>query len=320
MRFHAAFGPMRSLVTRRLPSHTRLLSKAASEMSKSAPELSGLQRHAFAGAVGLAAGTTVGLVGWGGAQFIIPGMTHPLMAHSQLAATGISLCSLSVGTMASSVKFLSANSSDILTAATMAIPAMASARLGARLASRMRDDVLQLCFNGASVLLIPTHFFVQQRRKLLDDQKTPQQRSSREDGDQLAVREVAVVLQHIGFGCISGLLSAIMGVGGLPITMSYLTLYTSLPHHHVQGTAVLSVAPSAVISAASRWDVIPPATAAIVTAGAMTGATIGASIALRTSEERLRDLYMLSLALLGGRSVVAASRNLVSIWRRRAGG
>ena len=37
MRFHAAFGPMRSLVTRRLPSHTRLKSKAASEMSKSAP-------------------------------------------------------------------------------------------------------------------------------------------------------------------------------------------------------------------------------------------------------------------------------------------
>jgi hypothetical protein len=30
----------------------------------------------------------------------------------------------------------------------------------------------------------------------------------------------------------------------------------------------------------------------------------------------LRELYMLSLVVLGGRSVIAAGRNLTSIWRR----
>ena len=117
----------------------------------------------------------MGLVGWGGAQFIIPGMTHPLMAHSQLAATGISLCSLSVSTVTGAVKFVMSDHADLVTAAIMAVPAMLTARLGARLAARLPDDVLSLCFNAASVLLIPTHFFVQQRRKSLDQANQPQQ-------------------------------------------------------------------------------------------------------------------------------------------------
>ena len=107
-----------------------------------------------------------------------------------------------------------------------------------------------------------------------------------------------------------------MGIGGLPLTMSYLTSFTGLPHHLVQGTAQLAVAPSAITSAVSRLHVVPAATAAAVSTGAMGGAVVGASIALRTSEEGLRDLYMLSLVVLGGRSVVAAAHNLRSILAR----
>lgn len=107
-----------------------------------------------------------------------------------------------------------------------------------------------------------------------------------------------------------------MGIEGLPLTMSYLTAFTGLPHHLVQGTAQLSVAPSAITSAVSRLQYVPAATAAAVSASAMGGAAMGASVALRTSEERLRDLYMLSLVVLGGRSVVAAARNLRCILAR----
>ena len=126
-----------------------------------------------------------------------------------------------------------------------------------------------------------------------------------------------LVVGHCAFGCVSGLVSAIMGIGGLPLTMSYLTAVVGLPHHLVQGTAQLAVAPSAITSAVSRLHVVPAASAAAVTVGAMCGASVGASVALRTSEERLRELYMLSLVVLGGRSVVAAGRNLTSIWQRR---
>ena len=55
----------------------------------------------------------------------------------------------------------------------------------------------------------------------------------------------------MAFGALSGVLSSLVGVGGLPIAMSYLTVSTDLPHHLVQGTAVLAVAPSVLVSALS---------------------------------------------------------------------
>ena len=44
---------------------------------------------------------------------------------------------------------------------------------------------------------------------------------------------------------------------------------------------------------------------------------VAASVALRTSEERLRQLFMLSLVVLGGRSFVGAVGNLRTMWLRR---
>ena len=120
----------------------------------------------------------------------------------------------------------------------------------------------------------------------------------------------AELLSHGTFGCLSVVISAVMGVGGLPLTMSYLTAFTSLPHHDIQGTAVLAVAPSAMTSAISRLHVVPKGTMIAVATGAMAGAMVGASVALRTSEARLRELYMESLVVLGGRSFVSAGINL----------
>ena len=281
--------------------------------------LSGAWRHAYSSAIGFTGGACVGLVGWGGAQFIIPGMTHPLMGLSQLAATGVSLCSLSVSTVMSAAKFVMNDSVSLSTAAAIALPSIVTARLGAKLAARMADDVLQLAFNGASVLLIPTHFLVQRHaaQRAVDPPRLA--RTTSEDFRIAHARDSSSLLLHGAFGCVSGVISAIMGVGGLPLSMSYLTACTPLPHHLVQGTAVLAVAPSAIVSALSRMSVIPPATAASVTVGAMGGAVAGASAALRTPEERLRQLYMASLVVLGGRSMWRATQNLRSIWARRGG-
>lgn len=293
--------------------------------------LAGLRRHAFAGAVGFGGGACVGLVGWGGAQFIIPGMTHPLMGHSQLAATGISLCSLSLSSVTGAARFVMSDSASLLTAATIALPSMATARLVTRLAAKVPDDALQLAFNGLSLLLIPTHLAVQQYARQRHDEasgSTPRRTLTEHvvRGEGLIVEAQASAFStlsrvravDVAFGGLSGAISALMGVGGLPLTMSYLTAFTELPHHLVQGTATLAVAPSALTSALSRIHVVPVATAAAVAAGAMGGAAIGASVALRTSEERLRDLYIVSLVVLGGRSFVRAGHNIRTMrarWR-----
>lgn len=59
-------------------------------------------RHLYAICVGGVAGATVGVVGWGGGQVIIPAMTlSASVGLSQLSATGVSLTSLSISAVSS---------------------------------------------------------------------------------------------------------------------------------------------------------------------------------------------------------------------------
>lgn len=108
-----------------------------------------------------------------------------------------------------------------------------------------------------------------------------------------------------------------MGVGGLPLTMSYITEATELTHHYVQGTAVCALVPSILMSATSRLHAIPIQTAGYVAFGAMVvGGYWGAQSALRLTEDQLRHLYMVSLVVFGGRSAFGAAKNIQRIYRK----
>jgi uncharacterized membrane protein YfcA len=273
--------------------------------------LAGTSRYLGACCIGVGAGLTLGTVGWGGAQVIIPTLTHPMMGLTQLAASGVSISSLSFAVLTSSSQFARADSADLQTAAAIAIPSMFGARIGVKIASRMSGEVHALVFNGMSVALIPIHFLVQRWRAGLEDKD--EKRATSEADKAL---DFPRLVQHGCFGIFGGVLSAIMGVGGLPITMTYLTVAcTDLPHHFAQGTAMISVAPSVITAAASHAmsGHTPLALAACVACGSMVGSTVGAKIALSLDEDQLRTLYMTSLVLLGGRSFVAATRNIARL-------
>ena len=302
--------------------------------------LAGPARYAASAGIGLAAGATLGLVGWGGAQVIQPSLTHPALGLSQLAASGVSLASLSVAVCAGASRFAAADNADLLLAAAVGLPSIAGAALGSRVAARMSSAALALVFNGGSVLLLPTHFAVQRWRQQEQQQVEVKGEGMGEGmgeeegaaaaggggGEQQqrtgAASEVgtAALARHALFGGAAGVLSALMGVGGLPVTMTYLTLATDLPHHLVQGTAMAAVAPSVLTSALARMrgGHTPLGVAAAVTCGSVAGSALGAGVALSLSEEHLRALYMLSLALLGGRSFFAAGKNITSLLRARA--
>ena len=68
-----------------------------------------VQRHLYAITVGFVAGGTVGTVGWGGAQVIVPSLTanHSLAGLTQFAASGVSL----TDTAARASRLLPVNSS-----------------------------------------------------------------------------------------------------------------------------------------------------------------------------------------------------------------
>mmetsp|Transcript_47762 Transcript_47762/g.53217 ORF Transcript_47762/g.53217 Transcript_47762/m.53217 type:complete len:151 (+) Transcript_47762:376-828(+) len=122
------------------------------------------------------------------------------------------------------------------------------------------------------------------------------------------------VYQHISFGLLLVTLSSLMGVGGLPFAMSYVTECCHhsmlLNHQYVQGTAVCAVVPSVLMSALSRIRTVPLLTVGCVATGATMGSSIGAGLALQLDPVTLHQLFMGSLLLFGGRSTIGAIRNL----------
>jgi len=300
-------------------------------------------------AVGATAGLTAGLVGWGAAQVIIPSMIYPspLASYSQLSATGISLSALSLSSISSGYRFWTDNKVNIPIALGIGIPAVFSARVGSHFAKKLSGNALELFFNGFSLVLIPTHFWIQQRRAASSSVKDVHREiaevcksgnglfSLTEDCKESAsikattnnitsLERIAsltmnnkLIWQHAYFGLFSGVLSALMGVGGLPITMSYLTVSCpELHQHEIQGTAMVALIPSILMSAGSRMSAIPPSATACVAVGAFGGGLAGAKIALILSEEQLRYAFMGSLVLFGGISMRGAIRNIQRIYSK----
>ena len=254
--------------------------------------------------VGLAAGFTLGCVGWGGAQIIKPSLTT-FMGISQLAANATSLTSLSVAATTGAAKFGFSGNTDFVTAACIAIPSVVGARFGVKLTQKMSSEALALIFNGASVFLIPTHYFVQKYREAHPNQDggsklsvfLPEESDGSPDSEDATGSKSAdpnsftmsdlslaklsslnpMVLQHLVFGGFMGILSSLMGVGGAPLCMSYLTMATDLPHHLVQGTMMVSVLPAVLTSTASLafGGHTPFALAASVCCGSAIGAVTG---------------------------------------------
>ena len=129
-------------------------------------------RNLYASSVGIVAGTVVGTVGFGGAQIVIPSMTLPwahVANYTQLSATGMSLTSLSISTVSSGYQFWKEQKVHLTMALAIGFPAMLSARIGTYIAKRISGDALALFFNGFSIILMPTHYYIQYRRDRLKD-------------------------------------------------------------------------------------------------------------------------------------------------------
>lgn len=298
-------------------------------------------RALYAFSVGAVAGVTVGVVGWGGGQIIIPALTHshPIANIPQISATGISLSCLCFSSLSSSSKFWREQRVNIPIALSIGIPAVLSSLVGSQIAKRLPGNVLALIFNGFSIVSIPAFFWIQKRRaskQYDDDENVVGARlltNTQEVGSDVSTNNEKHIIdctsmlseiltmpnlpQHVLCGISCGLVGSMIGVGGLPLTMSYLSELTNLSHHFVQGTSLIALTPSIIFSTITKLNIMPIQTTVLVTFGGMVGGYGGAQFALSLTEEQLRFLYMCSLVVFGSRSMHGAIVNVRTLLYRK---
>lgn len=252
---------------------------------------------------------------------MIPALSHPLIGLSHVAASATSLSALSLSAVSGAISFGCEGAVDVPTALAIGLPSVAGVRFGVLLARSLSNETNRIIFDVLSTLMLPTHMIIQRRRASDGEAKPVTSWSEERHG-------VVALASHGLYGVVSGSVSALMGVGGLPLAISYLTLATGMPHHLVQGTAMCSVVPGVVASSLSHLNAgsvsvmscillrISDATlqvkvAASAAVGSTLGAYAGARLALQLSEDDLRSLYCLSLIVLGGRSAFGAAHAIL---------
>lgn len=117
-------------------------------------------------------------------------------------------------------------------------------------------------------------------------------------------------------GVAVGAFSALLGVGGATLMVPFMTLALGYGQHVSEGTALLVVVPTAIagVVAHRRRGYVDFRGAALLAAGGVAGAFVGARAALEVSGEHLKLGFGIFLVAVGLRMVVHGLR------RKRAPG
>ena len=118
----------------------------------------------------------------------------------------------------------------------------------------------------------------------------------------LAVDTIVVV---IAAGLVTGVLSALFGVGGGLVMVPFMVLALGESMHVAEGTSLLVIVPTAVAGVLShvRNRLVSFRHASLVAAGGLVGAYAGADIALRIDGDTLTTVFAVFLALIGAHTI-----------------
>lgn len=119
-----------------------------------------------------------------------------------------------------------------------------------------------------------------------------------------------MTLLVLGAGIAVGAFSALFGVGGGTLMVPFMALALDLGQHTSEGTALLVVVPTAVVGviAHARRGYVDFRGAALLAAGGVAGAFVGARVALGVSGDVLKLCFGVFLAGVGIRMVVHGLR------------
>ena len=123
----------------------------------------------------------------------------------------------------------------------------------------------------------------------------------------LAVDTIVVV---IAAGLVTGVLSALFGVGGGLVMVPFMVLALGESMHVAEGTSLLVIVPTAVAGVLShvRNRLVSFRHASLVAAGGLVGAYAGADIALRIDGDTLTTVFAVFLAFIGAHTIYQGMR------------
>lgn len=226
--------------------------------------------------IGLAAGMLGGLVGVGGGVVMIPLMVG-VLGVTQHQAHGTSLMSVVFTGLAGAIAYSTRGNVDVAAAASLAVPAAAMARLGARYAQTLPEWRLKRSFGAFLVVVIA---LLALKPWLLGLS------SSTHGMTKLAVLAAA--------GALTGFLSGMMGIGGGNVMVPAMVLLAAFPQVVAQGTSLLAMVPAGLAGAHEHWrlgNVVRRLLPGLVP-GIFVGTWLGSGVALRLDEASLRAVFV----------------------------
>jgi uncharacterized membrane protein YfcA len=236
--------------------------------------------------IGLAAGAFGGLVGLGGGVVMIPLMVG-VAGLTQHQAHGTSLVALVFTGAAGAATYASRGAVDLGAAVALAVPAVVTARYGARHAHALPEWQLKRAF-GAFLVLVTALLVA--KPWLVGAHAVP----------AAGLSKIAVL---VAAGVFTGFLSGMMGVGGGSLMVPAMVLLAGFPQVLAQGSSLLAMVPAGAAGAHKHWqlgNVVRRLLPGLVP-GILAGTWVGANAALRLGEGSLRIAFALVVAWTGVR-------------------
>lgn len=116
---------------------------------------------------------------------------------------------------------------------------------------------------------------------------------------------VELALAIAGAGVLVGILSGLFGVGGGILMVPFMVLALDKGQHLSEGTSLLVIVPTAVVGVLmhKKGNFVSFRTGALLAAGGVGGAYLGAALALRLPAETLQVIFGILMAFVGIRTV-----------------
>jgi uncharacterized protein len=281
--------------------------------------INSIEVSAFVCLMSLAAGTLGGVLGMAAGIFVVPALTL-IFGIDIRHAVGASLVSVIACSCGSASTVMENRLTNVRLAIVLEIGTTLGALTGVVLGGIFSSSVLYLLF--ATMLRLSAHEMFRKRKApssaefcgIPQDRWAATLRLNSSYSEPITKQEIAYSVTRVWLGLIlmyvAGLVSALLGIGSGVLKVPAMDSALRLPIKVSSATSNFMIGVTAAASAGIyyvRGDVLLRV-AAPVALGSVCGAYLGTKILMRTSNERIRTLFVVVLLVLAVKLCFAAIR------------